>query len=129
MEITDLTVGQITQILAAGKIAKDRRDHLGLGAQMIGTYVIIRTYSAGVWAGNLDGKDGKEVILSDARRMWRWFAAKGISLSECALYGINAEKSRIAESVPLVWLEAIEIIPCCASAITSLKESPNAQPS
>jgi hypothetical protein len=37
---------------------------------MIGNHVIIRTYSAGVWAGILDQKSGNEVILANARRMW-----------------------------------------------------------
>ena len=39
---------------------------------MIGKYVIVRTYSAGVFAGTLKIKDGKEVELIDARRLWLW---------------------------------------------------------
>jgi hypothetical protein len=35
-----------------------------------GKYVIVRTYSAGVFAGNLQSRDGKEVVLTDARRLW-----------------------------------------------------------
>lgn len=35
-------------------------------------YVIVRTYSAGVFAGYLDSKNGKEVVLLDARRLWYW---------------------------------------------------------
>lgn len=42
----------------------------------IGEYVIIRTYSAGVWFGKLEQKSGNEVILTDARRMYQWWAAK-----------------------------------------------------
>ena len=33
-------------------------------------YVIVRTYSAGVFAGNLVRREGKEVELANARRIW-----------------------------------------------------------
>ena len=35
---------------------------------MIGKQVIVRTYSAGVHFGRLVERDGKEVVLNDARR-------------------------------------------------------------
>ena len=35
-------------------------------------YVIVRTYSAGVFAGTLESRKGKEVVLSQARRLWYW---------------------------------------------------------
>ena len=79
---------------------------------LIGEYVIIRTYSAGVWFGKLVEKDGKEVILHDARRMWKWWAKESISLSGVAKYGIKQDESKIVEPVKSVWLEAIEIIEC-----------------
>ena len=85
--------------------------------------VIIRTYSAGVWFGRLAKKSGKEVILHSARRMWKWKCKEGISLSELAIHGIDAGKSRICASVPMVWLEAIEIIPVLDSAVESIKEA------
>jgi hypothetical protein len=50
-------------------------------------YVIIRTYSAGVFAGYLESRNGKEVILRQARRLWAWYGAA--SLSELAVHGIN----------------------------------------
>ena len=88
---------------------------------MIGKDVIIRTYSAGCWFGELSEKDGAEVILKNARRMWRWWANKGIGLSACALHGVKHDDSKIVEAVESVWLEAIEIIPCNALAIESIK--------
>ena len=36
-----------------------------------GDYVIVRTYSAGVFAGTLVRREGKEVELKDARRLWQ----------------------------------------------------------
>ena len=92
---------------------------------MIGKEVIIRTYSAGCWFGILSSKEGREVILKNARRMWRWHAAEGISLSGCAIHGIKQEKSKIVEPVDSVWLEAIEIIPCTDTAADSIRGAKN----
>ena len=92
---------------------------------LIGQKVIVRTYSAGVWFGVLEQKKRNEVILKDARRMYRWWAAQGISLSACALYGIKQDKSKILEPVQTVWLEAIEIIPCTPDSIKSLESAPH----
>lgn len=95
--------------------------------KMIGKKVIIRTHSAGNWFGELSEKDGNEVIIKNARRMWRWWAAESISLSACALYGIKRDKSKIVDAVPSVWLEAIEIIPCTDTAIKSIEGAENAK--
>ena len=90
---------------------------------VIGQEVIIRTYSAGVWFGRLKEKAVDEVILTEARRMWRWWANESISLSGVALYGINQEKSRIAGAIDSVWMQAIEIIPISGKAAESIRTS------
>ena len=92
---------------------------------MLGEKVIIRTYSAGVWFGTLSQKSGEEVIITNARRMWRWWAAESISLSAVAIHGVKHEKSKIVEPVDSVWLKAIEIIPCKKAGIDSLEGAPN----
>lgn len=93
----------------------------------IGENVIIRTYSAGVWCGTLSQKSRDEVILTDARRMWRWWAEKSISLSGVALYGIKRDKSKIAPKVPQQWLMAIEITPTTKVAEESIMGAPDAE--
>lgn len=50
-------------------------------------YVIVRTYSAGVFAGNLKSRNGKEVVLTNARRLWYWAGAA--SLSQLAVNGTS----------------------------------------
>ena len=40
--------------------------------KVVKPYVIVRTYSAGVFAGTLESRKGKEVVLSAARRLWYW---------------------------------------------------------
>lgn len=52
-----------------------------------GSYVIVRTYSAGCFAGFLKSEKGQEVILTDARRLWQWSGAA--SLSQLAVSGTS----------------------------------------
>lgn len=98
------------------------------GSEYIGEYVIIRTYSAGVWFGILDQKAKEEVILKEARRMWYWHAKESISLSGVALYGI-ADDSKIAPTIDSVWLQAIEILSLTPKAIKSIKDAKHVQAS
>ena len=66
---------------------------------MIGKYCIIRTYSAGVHAGILKSRDGKEVTLTDARRIWYWDGAA--TLSQLATDGTNApENCKFPAAIP-----------------------------
>ena len=106
------TIKELAELLGMKNTAAESR----LDKFANGQEVIIRTYSAGVWFGRLKEKSGKEVILTEARRMWRWWAKESISLSGVALHGIKQEKSRIAGAVESVWLEAIEIIPISGKA-------------
>ena len=99
----------------------------GLNTFGIGHEVIIRTYSAGVWFGRLKEKSGNEVILTEARRMWRWWAKESISLSGVALHGIKQEDSRIAGAIDSVWLQAIEIIPISGKAAESIHTAQEAE--
>lgn len=97
-----------------------------INGALLGKYVIVRTYSAGVFAGTLSAKDGNEVLLKEARRLWFWKAPKGksISLSAVAVDGIDHGASRIPNAVETVWLEAIEIIPTTDLARQSIEGAP-----
>lgn len=53
----------------------------------VGARVMVRTYSAGVFAGILVGMVDKQAVLHDARRIWRWAGAA--SLSELAQVGTH----------------------------------------
>ena len=122
MNMNDLTIGQAKELIAMFGANQDA----GLNA-MVGKKCIIRTYSAGVWFGEIAEKSGNEVIVKNARRMWQWFAAESISLSAVAIHGINEEKSKIAQAVDSVWLEAIELIPTTKKAIESIEGAKNAK--
>ncbi|MCF0222004.1 MAG: hypothetical protein HUK19_06895, partial [Fibrobacter sp.] len=72
--------------------------------------VIVRTYSAGVHIGTLKERNGMEVTLTNARRLWRWEGA--FTLNAVATNGVDRTESRISCSVPEITLtQAIEIIP------------------
>jgi len=74
-----------------------------------GDFVLIRTYSAGVHFGTLVERNGQEVVLSNARRLWQWSGA--LSLSEIAMKGITISSSKISVPVDeIILTQAIEII-------------------
>lgn len=85
-----------------------------------GDYIICRTYSAGVFAGTLVSRKGKEVELKNARRLWYWDGAA--SLSQLSVDGVaRPENCKFPCEVPSVVLtEAIEILPVSVSARKSI---------
>jgi len=87
---------------------------------MIGRVCMVRTYSAGVFLGTLKSREGKEVVLTDARRMWYWDGAA--SLSQLATEGTSKPNNcKFPAPVSEVLLtEAIEIIPATEAAIASI---------
>ena len=91
---------------------------------LIGLTCMVRTYSAGVFLGEVASKEGKEVHLKNARRMWYWDGAA--SLSQLATDGTSKPKScKFPAPVPdVVLMEAIEIIPASEAAIASIAAVP-----
>lgn len=89
-----------------------------------GKYVIVRTYSAGVFAGNLQSRDGKEAVVTDARRLWHWAGAA--SLSQLAVSGTSRPKDcKFPVAVSSITLtEAIEILDVTPEAEASIKAVP-----
>jgi hypothetical protein len=92
---------------------------------LIGRKVVIRCYAAGVHFGVLASHDGRQVVLTGARRLWRWHTGgdeKGVSLSAVALTGIDAKRSKVEPAVPeIVLLDAIEIIPASDAAAATIE--------
>ena len=86
-----------------------------------GKYVIVRTYSAGVFAGTMVSRKGREVELSNARRLWYWDGAA--SLSQLANEGTKKPQNcRFPAPVEsIILLEAIEIISVQPSAKKSIQ--------
>lgn len=87
-------------------------------------YCMVRTLSAGVFAGYLESRNGKEAVLRNARRIWYWEGAA--SLSELATRGTSRpENCKFPVAVDKVILtEVIEIIPITAEAKASIDGVP-----
>jgi len=126
MNIEDLTIGEIKQIQAmfTAPSASAEKNQAGLTNGILGKKCIIRTYSAGVWFGEVVEKSSTECIIKNARRMYYWNNIKGISLSETSLYGLK-DDSKIQAPVDKVLLQQIELIPCTDTAIESIESKPN----
>lgn len=86
--------------------------------------VVVRTYSAGVFAGELVSRKGTEVVLKHARRIWYWSGAA--TLSQLSQDGTSdPENCKFPAAVPEITLtEAIEIIPMSPKAVKSINGVP-----
>ena len=85
--------------------------------------VIIRADRSGVFFGELSSRNGREVELKDARRIWCWYGAT--TLSQVANSGLDQKKSRVCEPVKsILILDAVEVIPCTEKAIANLEGAP-----
>jgi hypothetical protein len=84
-------------------------------------YVIIRGEDSGVFAGYLKSRNGREVILLDARRIWYWDGAS--SLSQLAMEGTSKpENCKFPCEVSKVQiLDAIEVLDCTEKSRESIK--------
>lgn len=109
-----ITVGRLKYMLVADCMAKEIADD----------YVIVRTYSAGVFAGHLKSRDGKEVTLRNARRLWYWDGAA--TLSQMAMEGTSKpdECKFPCEVAEITLTEAIEILLVTEIAKESIKSVP-----
>lgn len=87
-------------------------------------YCIVRTYSAGVFAGYVESRNGGEAVLRNARRIWYWEGAA--SLSQLAVDGTSEpKKCKFPTPVSKVILtEVIEILSVTKKAKKSIDEVP-----
>ena len=89
-------------------------------------YVVVRTYSAGVHVGELKSRKGKEVVLVNSRRLWKWCGA--FTLSEVAVEGIKGGSKPSIAIPEIILTEAIEIIKTSSVAEKILREFPACRP-
>lgn len=83
--------------------------------------VIIRGDRSGVFFGTLAERTGREVKLTNCRRLWYWEGAA--SLSQLATEGVKVPQNcKFTVTVPEIEiLDAIEVIPCTDKAIKSIE--------
>lgn len=69
-------------------------------------YIIVRDDRAGVFAGELVERNGREITLANARRIWYWAGAA--SLSQLAMSGTSKpDKCKFPEVVSRVTLHCV----------------------
>jgi len=112
--LNELTVNGVTYVQKSS-IEQKATDLNGM------PYVIARTYSAGVHAGYLESRNGKEAVIRKSRRIWYWEGAA--SLSQLAMSGTSKpENCKFPEEIDKHELmETIEIIHCTEKGRISIQ--------
>ena len=87
-------------------------------------FVIVRTYSAGVFYARIESRKKREAVLRDARRIYYWHGAA--SLSELAVRGTSKPHScKFPAKVDrIVVTEVIEILSTTPEARASIEAVP-----
>ena len=101
---------------------------------LVGKDVIVRSNLAGVHFGRLvdcSGAGAEALVLKKSRRLWRWWAKRGISLSAVAAEGLaDREELRITQEVETVVIrDYSEILECTEAAALSIRSAPVAEQS
>ena len=91
----------------------------------VGRRVIVRSRDAGVLYGTYAGNEGSTVHLCDAVQMWKWFAAKGLTLIDVATNGVKASECKFSPSKATVTLfnvcAMIDVTAVAAASIEAVK--------
>ncbi len=96
--------------------------------KMIGKYVLVRCRDAGVHCGVLESYNGRECVLTEARRLWYWKPTQGAFLSSVAEQGLDSS-SKVGEPQARIHLtENCEIAQCSAQAEDSIRGQDNHNP-
>ena len=111
----------LKEIIINGKIYVPKDENIPAVKLNTMEYVIVRTNSAGVFAGYLESRNGQEVIMRQARRIWYWDGAA--SLSQLAVNGTSKpENCKFPIAVNKVeLLQVIEILDCTEKAKQSIE--------
>ena len=89
-------------------------------------YCLVRTFSAGVFCGWVKSREGKEVVILESIRLWRWSGAA--SLSQLAMEGVTNPfdcKFGVPITTETTVLEAIEIVIMTDIAKDSIQSVPS----
>jgi len=96
--------------------------------KMIGKYVLVRCRDAGVHCGVLESHNGRECVLTEARRLWYWKPKAGAFLSSVAEEGLDSS-SKVGQCQTRIHLtENCEIAQCSEKAEASIREQDDHKP-
>lgn len=123
VKVNEKDMTNVSEVIINGKIYVEKGSQSTPCEKLDGMkYVIVRTYSAGVFAGYLKSRNGQEVVMKKARRLWSWSGAA--SLSQLAQSGTSKpEACKFPEEVDQVeLLQAIEILDVTEKAKASIEK-------
>jgi hypothetical protein len=88
----------------------------------IGKKVMVRTRTLEYWFGTLVEKTNEEIILADARHMVDCYPLHGVTMLDCANFGITPNSKAVA---PLqhAWLTASAMFLCTKEAVEMLENA------
>jgi len=112
-EVDEVTINGVKYVREG--VAKEKAENFD-GME----YKLVRTYSAGVFAGYIEKKEGMEVTLRNARRIWYWDGAA--SLSQLAMDGTSKPQNcKFPKEVDRVVLtQVVEILDVTKKAKESI---------
>jgi hypothetical protein len=86
-------------------------------------YIIVRCRDAGVWAGNYQYHKDNAVCIKNGRRLYNWTPVTGMTLSACAITGVNDYKSKLSDAIlaPVLLNNFCELLHCTISAENTIK--------
>lgn len=89
--------------------------------EMLNKKVIVRGDRSGVFFGTLAEKDGREVKLTDCRRIWYWDGAA--SISQLAKEGVTKPSNcKFTVTIDeIIVMDVVEIIPCTEEASANIE--------
>ena len=98
--------------------------HTNQRPKLEGLFCIIRCRDAGVHAGYVQWWQGREVFITESRRLWYWKPANNSKfLSGVANNGL--EEGKLGEPITVLLTETCEIIPCTKVAEISITGWPS----
>jgi len=119
---TTLTIEQaiaIAGVLCGSKPADPAPANVNMA---VGSPVIVRSRDAGVLFGEYAGNDGSTVHLRNARQMWKWHAAVGGTLLDCAVNGVKPSNCKFSPSQATVTVfNSCALIACTDTGAVSIR--------
>lgn len=97
-----------------------------IGKEFIGKYVLVKWYDAWVWAWVLQESTLGNIILTEARMLWRWWAKEWIGLSWIATHWLAIKDTnkilQEQKKICITDMRVSTLLECSAEAEKSIRE-------
>ena len=121
----ELVMKLIEMLISSESGNQDSNAEVVPSHKLNGKHVIIRARDSGCHFGILESVNGRHVVLNKSRRMYRWWAAREMTLTAVAKFGLNLNRKELriqSEIDGQEILDACEILPCTPECIDSFSK-------